>query len=235
MNTPHPIIVLICANTEWSSVLNLLRPEETGATPFGEIFSAQSGQHNLLFAHSGWGKTATAAACQHLIDSYHPRLIINLGTCGGLEGHAQVGEVLLAEETAMYDVVESMSDYAAALERYRTRADLSWLPDAFPQGVRKARIVSADQDIQIHNFDLIAGFFQAPGADWESAAFAWTAAKNKTRWLILRGVSDLVSKEKSEAYHNVQLWRERTGQIMADLLTLLPWFLDRFPNETETA
>ncbi len=57
MNTPHPIIVLICANTEWSSVLNLLRPEETGATPFGEIFSAQSGQHNLLFAHSGWGKT----------------------------------------------------------------------------------------------------------------------------------------------------------------------------------
>ncbi len=166
--------------------MNLLRPEETGATPFGEIFSAQSGQHNLLFAHSGWGKTATAAACQHLIDSYHPRLIINLGTCGGLEGHAQVGEVLLAAETAMYDVVESMSDYAAALERYRTRADLSWLPDAFPQGVRKARIVSAAQDIQIHNFDLIAGFFQAPGADWESAAFAWTAAKNKTRWLILR-------------------------------------------------
>ena len=235
MNTPHPIIVLICANTEWSSVLNLLRPEETGATPFGEIFSAQSGQHNLLFAHSGWGKTATAAACQHLIDSYHPRLMINIGTCGGLEGHAQVGEVLLAEETAMYDVVESMSDYAAALERYRTRADLSWLPDALPQGVRKARIVSADQDIQIQNFDLIAEFFQAPGADWESAAFAWTAAKNKTPWLVLRGVSDLVSKEKSEAYHNVQLWRERTGQIMSDLSTLLPWFLDRFPNETETA
>ena len=235
MNTPHPIIVLISANTEWRSVLNLLRPEETGATPFGGIFSAQSGQHNLLFAHSGWGKTATAAACQHLIDSYHPRLIINLGTCGGLEGHAQVGEVLLAEETAMYDVVESMSGYAAALERYRTRADLSWLPDAFPQGVRKARIVSADQDIQTQNYDLIADIFQAPAADWESAAFAWTAAKNKTRWLILRGVSDLVSKEKSEAYHNVQLWRERTGQIMADLLTLLPWFLDRFSNEKETA
>ncbi len=212
-----------------------MRPEETGATPFGGIFSAQSGQHNLLFAHSGWGKTATAAACQHLIDSYHPRLIINLGTCGGLEGHAQVSEVLLAEETAMYDVVESMSDYTAALERYRTRADLSWLTTPLPQGVRKARIVSADQDIQTQNYDLIADIFQAPAADWESAAFAWTAAKNKTPWLVLRGVSDLVSKEKSEAYHNVQLWRERTGRIMADLLGLLPWFLDRFSNEKETA
>lgn len=234
MRTPYPFIVLICANSEWSSVLALLHPPETGTSPFGGIFSALMGQQNVLLAHSGWGKTATAAACQHLIDSYHPRLIINLGTCGGLEGHTQVGDILLAEETAMYDVVESMSDYTAALEYYRTRADLGWLPVSLPQGVRKARIVSADQDIQTQNYDLIA-VFQAPGADWESASFAWTAAKNKTPWLVLRGVSDLVSKENSEAFHNVELWRERTGQIMADLLSLLPWFLDRFPSETETA
>ena len=209
--------------------MDLMRPEAVKATPFGGIFPTQLGQHSLFFAHSGWGKTATAAVCQHLIDCYHPRLMINLGTCGGLEGYAQIGETLLAEETAMYDIVESMSDYAAALERYRVRADLSWLPAALPSGVRKARIVSADQDIQTQNFELIADYFQAPAADWESAAFAWTAAKNHTPWLILRGVSDLVSKDKAEAYQNVELWRQRTAEIMAKLAGLLPWFLDHFP------
>lgn len=235
MNATHPVIVLICANTEWKAVMGLLRPEECGSTPFGGIFAAQSGRHNLLYAHSGWGKTATAAACQHLIDTRHPRLMINIGTCGGLAGHAQVGQILLAEETAMYDIVESMSDYTTALERYRTRAELGWLPGSLPPGVCKARIVSADQDIQTQNFDLIADTFHAPAADWESAAFAWTAAKNQTPWLVLRGVSDLISKETAETFQNVRLWRERTGRIMADLLNLLPWFLDCFPSETETA
>lgn len=230
MSTKFPFIVLICASSEWRSVLALLHPEELGTTPFGETFTARIGEQDVLLAHSGWGKTATAAACQHLIDLHHPRLMINLGTCGGLAGYAEVGEVLLVEETAMYDIVESMSDYAAALERYRTRADLNWLPALLPQSVRKTRIVSADQDIQTQNFDLIAEYFQAPGADWESAAFAWTAAKNNTPWLILRGVSDLVSKEDSETYHNVELWRERTAHIMTKLLGLLPWFLDCFPN-----
>jgi len=207
MKPTYRFIILVSANSEWKSVLDCLHPERIGSTPFGSAFPAQAGRHQMLFAHGGWGKTASAAACQHLIDLYHPQLIVNLGTCGGLEGYANVGEILLVEETAMYDIVEGMSDYAAAIEHYRTLAD---------------------QDIQTQNVDLIANVFQAPAADWESAAIAWTAAKNKTPWLVLRGVSDLVSKEKAEAYHNVELWRERTNQIMADLLAVLPWFLDCF-------
>jgi len=228
MKPTYRFIILVSANSEWKSVLDCLHPERIGSTPFGSAFPAQAGRHQMLFAHGGWGKTASAAACQHLIDLYHPQLIVNLGTCGGLEGYANVGEILLVEETAMYDIVEGMSDYAAAIEHYRTLADLSWLPAALPRGIRKARLVSADQDIQTQNVDLIANVFQAPAADWESAAIAWTAAKNTPPWLVRRGVSDLVRKEKAEAYHNVELWRERTNQIMADLLAVLPWFLDCF-------
>jgi len=229
MNSNYPFVVLVSANSEWKPVLECLLPQDVGVTPFGQKFSANIGGHPVLFAHGGWGKTASTASCQYLIDRYHPQLILNLGTCGGLVGHAEVGEILLAEETALYDIVEGMSDYSAAIEHYRTQSDLSWLPAALPPGVRKARIVSADQDIQTQNFDLLVDNFQAPAADWESASFAWTAAKNKTPWLVLRGVSDLVGKDKAEAYQNVELWRERAAEIMAKLLKLLPWFLDRFP------
>ena len=229
MKIPPPFIVLISADFEWNAVVDLIRPAETRSTPFGAAFFSQLGKHTLLMAHSGWGKTATAAACQHLIDLHQPQLILNLGTCGGLEGRAEVGEVLLPEETAMYDIVEGMSAYSEALAYYHTRADLGWLPAKLPPGMRRTRIVSADQDIQPCNVVLIANYFHAPAADWESAAFAWTAAKNKTPWLILRGVSDLVSSERSEAYQNAALWQQRAAQIMARLLALLPWFLDRFP------
>jgi Nucleoside phosphorylase len=177
MKTPPPFIVLISAEFEWNAVVDLVRPTETRSTPFGAAFFSQLGKHSLLMAHSGWGKTATAAACQHLIDLHQPQLILNLGTCGGLEGRAEVDEILLPEETAMYDIVEGMSAYSEALAYYRIRADLNWLPAKLPPGVRRTRIVSADQDIQPRNVDLIANYFHAPAADWESAAFAWTAAK----------------------------------------------------------
>ena len=209
MKTPPPIIVLISADFEWNAVVDLIRPAETRSTPFGAAFFSQLGKHTLLMAHSGWGKTATAAACQHLIDLHQPQLILNLGTCG-LKGARSAD--LLPEETAMYDIVEGMSAYSEALAYYHTRADLGWLPAKLPPGVRRTRIVSADQDIQPCNVVLIANYFHAPAADWESAAFAWTAAKNKTPWLIW-GVSDW--SVESEAYQNVVLVTR--AQIMARL------------------
>ena len=36
--------------------------------------------------------------------------------------------------------------------------------------------------------------------DWESGAIAWVAARNQTRCLILRGVTDLVGEAGDEAY-----------------------------------
>ena len=62
--------------------------------------------------------------------------------------------------------------------------------------------------------------------DWESAALAWVAGKNGARLLILRGVSDLVNEKEGEAYDNLQLFEERTKEIMRKLFEQLPDWLD---------
>ncbi len=44
--------------------------------------------------------------------------------------------------------------------------------------------------------------------------------------MILRGVSDLVSREKGEAYGNLDLFTERAGLVMTQLLRDLPRWID---------
>ena len=52
--------------------------------------------------HAGWGKVSTAGACQFAIDAFQPQLMVNLGTCGGLEGLAELGKsYVLAKQPSM--------------------------------------------------------------------------------------------------------------------------------------
>lgn len=229
MNLPiDPVVILVSANGEWQSVLSILKPKSVAETPLGECFLYQVEAENVLFFNSGWGKTRSAAATQYLIDKYAPGLLINLGTCGGLEGLAHVGEILLADSTVMYDILERMSDPVEAIDFYRANLDLSWLPEILPENTRIARIGSADQDIDYENYYLLRDKFGVAAADWESAPIAWVAQANSVKCLILRGVSDLVHPNASETDSNVQLWLERTRQIMQKLIDDLPFYIREF-------
>ena len=224
-------VVLISADGEWQAVLHHTLPSIQHPTPYGNWFSQNIDHFSVIIMHAGWGKVSTAGACQFAIDAFQPQLMVNLGTCGGLEGLAELGETLCVSETAFYDIYESMADYAPAIECYSSKADLSWLPEELTEHTRRARLVSADQDIQPRAYERLTQEFGAVAADWESAAFAWVATRNGIPWLILRGVSDLVSPTEAETEGNLSLWQARTDQIMEDLLNQLPWYLIRFAEQ----
>jgi nucleoside phosphorylase len=50
--------------------------------------------------------------------------------------------------------------------------------------------VSADRDLIIGEVERLKTEYGAIAGDWESGAIAWVAARNRTRCLILRAVSD---------------------------------------------
>ena len=220
--------VLVSANSEWRAVVSILQPPSIQQSLPGAYFQTEIDGQSCLFFHSGWGKVATAASTQYVIDQYHPEMIINIGTCGGFSGFCKVGETLLVTETLIYDIVERMDDPSAALAHYTTRNETDWITRPLPEGTRKARIVSADQDIDFRAFDLLTKTHQADAADWETGAFAWVAARNQTKWLALRGVSDLVSPQGSETDNGVDLWRSRLDQLMRKILADLPFYFSEF-------
>jgi len=228
------IPILVSANGEWEAVKAILQPTLIQQSPLGAYFEIKLEDQACLFFHSGWGKIATAAATQYIIDQYEPELIINIGTCGGFSGISKVGEVLLVTETLIYDIVERMGDPVAALDKYRTGNDTSWITNPLPAGTRRARIASADQDIDFQAYDLLTQTHQATAADWETGAFAWVATTNHTPWLALRAVSDLVFPQGSETDSGVELWRSRLAQLMEKILSDLPFYFKEFKRNALT-
>jgi adenosylhomocysteine nucleosidase len=219
------IFVIISANAEWQAVKSLFPGIKVEETPFGECFDVGIEQWNPTFFHGGWGKISAAATTQFIIDQFHPDLLVNLGTCGGFQGRIEQGIIILVEKTIIYDILEQMSDAEEAIGHYSTKLDLNWLPRITPTPVSRGLLVSADRDIVVEDIPMLIEKYDAVAADWESGAIAWVANKNGQRLLILRGVSDLVSKEGGEVYGDYEMFENRTKEIMRRLIDVLPRWL----------
>ncbi len=224
--------VLISANAEWSVVKTLYPGAAIETSPLGEFFVLEvllstGARVPVLVFHGGWGKVAAAASTQYVIDKWDPALVINLGTCGGFEGSVQVFDIILVTRTVIYDIVERMGNAAEAITDYTSDIDLSWLSGQDPSGVRRGVLVSADQDLDPAAMDRLKKDYGAVAADWESGAIAFTARKAGKKVLIVRGVTDLVGPQGSEAYGNLGVFQSRSRIVMKKLFDgLSPW-LDR--------
>lgn len=222
-------VVLISANAEWRPTRALFPDAAFGESPFGEWFSrvleVNGRKKEVIFFHGGWGKTSAAASTQYVIDRWSPKLLVNLGTCGGFEGEVEPGETILVDRTLIYDIVEQMGDSSEAIDEYSADIDLSWLAEPFPMPVRRSLLVSADRDIVPAEIPKLKAEYSAVAGDWESGAIAWVAARNGSRLLILRTVSDVVGDKGSTAYGDFELFERRTREIMKRLVDSLPAWL----------
>ncbi|MDO9347825.1 MAG: hypothetical protein Q7T47_00955, partial [Anaerolineales bacterium] len=156
------------------------------------------------------------------------------------EGRVARGTIILVEKTIVYDILEQMTDPDEAIAHYSTEIDLSWLDDSNQsavssrQCVMRGLLVSADRDIVASDIPWLVEKYGAVAADWESGAIAWVARRNGVRCLILRGVTDLVGAAGGEAYGNIELFHERTREVMKQLVEQLPeWILNA--NVADTA
>jgi adenosylhomocysteine nucleosidase len=207
----------------------ILPDVELRRSPLGSWFPLRLGPRGreVLFFHGGWGKIAAAASTQYVIHHCRPKLLVNLGTCGGFAGEVRPGDVILAERTLAYDIHEQMGDHAEHLAHYTTEIDLAWLGDACPHPVIRAPIVSADRDLFAADIPRLKREFGAIVADWESASIAWVAGRHGVRTLILRGVSDLVGESIGEAYDgNLHVFEQNAAAILRRLIAELPDWLD---------
>lgn len=219
------IVVLISANDEWMIIKKIFPGVALQNSIFGEWFSVVKGSRELIYFHGGWGKISAAASAQFVIDHFNPGLIINPGTCGGFNTHIDVGKIILVEKTIVYDIFERMGDAESAIDFYSTTIDLSWAAFSLPQNVQRGVLLSADRDIIPHDVDGLISRFGAVAADWESGAIAWVSEKNHVRCIILRGVTDLVSQFSGEAYNNMELFIQRTEEIMPVLIGQLDYWI----------
>jgi adenosylhomocysteine nucleosidase len=222
----HTVILLVSSDYEWQAWVDIHPGCKVSNTPFGGCFEQYIDQFRILSVQGGWGKVAAAASTQWAIDHHQPDLILNLGTCGGLDGRIERQTILLVESTYQYDIQEQMTDPEDANRFYSCNLDLNWLGNrSLPEGVIRAKMFSADRDILPSDVGYLIERFDARAADWESGAIAWVSRRNQKPLIILRGVSDLVGPNGGESYGKVEVFQKKTRKIMEILAEQLPWWL----------
>lgn len=226
MKQLNNVVVIVSANAEWEAIRLLFPSADYQRSPFGEWF-VQNGPYLVIFFQGGWGKISAAASAQYVIDRWQPDALVNLGTCGGFAGEVERGEVILVDQTAVYDILEQMDIDTPFLAFYATQIDLSWLAEPFPMDVRKTLLVSGDRDLLAGEISMLKERYGAVAGDWESGAIAWVARRNGVRLLILRAVSDLVGSEGGEAYGDYERFKQAAREIMKRLVDALPLWLER--------
>ena len=221
------VVIIFSAESEWRAAKKFLKVAFVETSPFGECFAILKGEQTLIYLQGGWGKIAAAASAQYAIIRWKPDLVINLGTCGGLQGQVDRGTVILADRVLVYDLLEQMGNQQQALDYYTTVPDLSWLQEPYPQAVQRGLMLSADRDILPEQVAWLQETFGGVAADWESASIAWVCDKNKVRCLILREVTDLVSPMGGEAYQDIRVFHNAAQKAINNLMEHLPAWLDR--------
>jgi len=79
-----------------------------------------------------------------VIDHFKPEYLINIGTCGGIEGRINRFDIVAVERAVIYDIHETMGDSQEAIAQYTT--DLK-VPRRLPPSVIRTTIYSADRDL----------------------------------------------------------------------------------------
>jgi adenosylhomocysteine nucleosidase len=214
--------VLISANTEWRAVKALFAEAHVETSLYGEYFFANVQRERVLFFQGGWGKVAAAGSTQYVIDHFKPAHLINLGTCGGVEGRVKRFDIIAPEKVVIYDIHEAMGDSREAIDYYTTALTL---PARVPVDVVRTTMYSADRDLTPQGLREMEESYKPVAVDWESGSIAWVAKRNGTPLLILRGVSDLVSLSNGKAQGNSSLFEQNAAKVMKGLITDLPEWL----------
>jgi adenosylhomocysteine nucleosidase len=221
------IVVLVSANAEWRPAVEALRPREIDGTPYGGTFVHEVEGERVRVMHGGWGKISAAASTDYAISTWRPDLLINLGTCGGIEGRIARGETLVVTRTLAYDIEEAMGDAAEAVAAYTVDIDVSWAAGVLPEA-RRTHLVSGDRDLRPIDVQDLLARYDAVAADWESAAIAWVARRRGTPVVIVRTVSDLTGPEHGETIGDLPRFENATGPIMRTLFDHLPAIVRAF-------
>lgn len=209
-------IALIAA---MSSELQLLREaleESSSREEYGLTFwMGKIAGHKVVLVQSGIGKVHAARCAQALIDLFHPCVILHTGVAGGIGRGMKIGDLLVAERLAQYDVDVTAFGYArGCLAGSSDKSAPSWFPgDPFwnqllIQAARQSdasraaymgTIVTGDTFVCQNAFKhQLAETFQAQAAEMEGGAVAQVAYFAGVPCSVMRVISDLADEDAPE-------------------------------------
>lgn len=191
-------------------------------------------QAPIALVTTGVGTAAASAVLAWAVGEFSPRLIVNVGSCGGLAEDITVGTVAIGSSYA-YSIAEATAfGYETGQvpgapaqfgrEECETRARRALeAVEAAGLPARAGLMLSGDAFVTADIADgMRAKFPGAITADMESCAFAHVAHLMQVPFLALRAVSDLCSPRANEEFHiGLEVAAQASAQALAQALPAL--------------
>ena len=152
------------------------------------------------------GKVNAARCSQVMIDEYNPTEIINSGVAGGLSEKVKIGDIVIGEKLAQYDMDltafgrkigvlpgklrEALGRYIPSDKELVAKAERVLKEDDSINGVI-GTIATGDKFVTDTSFSKwIKEEFEADACEMEGAAIAQVCYQNEVPFVVIRSISD---------------------------------------------
>lgn len=233
--TRQPTIAIIAAMQPELDVLQQrlanLQTSYTGAVTFHQGTLAG---HTVVLALSGIGKVNAAMTTALLLAQFHPNLVINTGSAGGVGEGLHTGDVVIGAQTAHHDVDVTAFGYQhGQVPQLPVRFDAdARLMAAAEQAataftgaaVRRGLIVSGDQfiDSATKISTIKQHFADVEAVEMEAAAIAQVCHQQTVPFVVIRAISDAGDDNASVSFDTfLQTASAHSAQMVCDLVRAL--------------
>ena len=192
--------ISIAAKREWKAVLDRFEIDLDKCTkyPFGEYFTAEINNEDVLLYRCGVRKVNSSAATQYMIDHFDLKKIIVAGTCAGIDNRFKNLDIFIPDKAVQYDCTVKEQE-PLIKDSFTVSFDLNLLDFDVLTGT----IGTADKAVVMWKDYLELKENGITIADTESAAIAYICKVNNVECIIIKGISDFPTNEKEK--QDVQL------------------------------
>ena len=205
------MIAVLCAmKSELNEVVarmdSMHAVEEDGMTYYCGLIA----DRETVASECGVGKVASAVVCSMMISRFHPELLINVGVAGGCRDFENTLDIIVGERLTYHDwnnLVINNQPNGFDTNQYVFHGDpqLNQLAVSAFRGncrthIYRGDIVSGDTFVTLKEDveRIIRDYPEAYCCDMESASIAHCCSMQKTPFLILRSLSDIVTRENND-------------------------------------
>lgn len=151
--------------------------------------------HRVFIVKSGPSEINAGIYTQALIDNFGVELIINSGTCGGIDGTLKVCDTLVIEKASFWDI----STYIIEPSTYFCNENLKNIALNLDKSLILGNLATGNSFISTDEIkNLVIKNFDANCCDMEGVAVVYTCQKNNIPSLLLKSVSDGGNEEEFE-------------------------------------
>lgn len=204
--------------------------EKAGLTFFQGIYE----NHEVIVVESGIGKVLSSLTASLLIQQYEVDAIINTGSAGGIGEGLAVGDLVVSEKLAYYDVdvtgfgyeygqvpggmplyYEADQTLIAAVEKAAEKS--GWQ-------VKKGLIVTGDSFINnpAKIKEILGHFPMALACEMEGASIAQTALQFDVPFLVVRAMSDTADHDATQSFDEfIEIAGKRSAEMVLAFVEML--------------